>query len=152
MTGANSGGVTNGGLANGTFTGIQKVIGTGDQGPTADTLTGTGGTHTWNLTGPDSGNIAGSIAYSGIANVLGGSGNDTFMINVGATVSGTVDGGASFLGLSTDTLNYSNYVNPVTVNLKEQLGHGHPRRFAERVRQHKFPCRGYRRDSYQFDR
>ncbi len=48
---------------------------------------------TWNVTGADSGNVAG-VSFSGIGNLLGGTGNrDTFILSPAASLSGGLDGG-----------------------------------------------------------
>jgi Ca2+-binding RTX toxin-like protein len=52
------------------------------------------------------------VAFTGFANLTGGSGNDTFLFANKATVSGVIDGGGG-----SNTLDYSAYTGGVTVNL-----------------------------------
>ncbi|HEY4128082.1 MAG TPA: filamentous hemagglutinin N-terminal domain-containing protein, partial [Gammaproteobacteria bacterium] len=73
----------------GGFSNITTLIGSGNAG---DTLTGANTTNSWNLTGADSGKVNGTFSYSGIANITGGTGDDTFTL-AGGTVSGTLSGG-----------------------------------------------------------
>ncbi|MBE9128263.1 filamentous hemagglutinin N-terminal domain-containing protein, partial [Coleofasciculus sp. LEGE 07081] len=124
ITGANRGTVNNtlefidfnniiGGNLNDTFTlsnigSITNVNG----GAGNNTLIGGNANNTWNLTGNDAGNINGNTTFSQISNLIGGTANDNFRFNDGVNISGTVDGQDGI-----DTLNYSNYINPLTVNL-----------------------------------
>ncbi len=71
------------------FSGIDALIGNGNAG---DTLTGTNGGDAWSLSGTDSGKVNATFSYSAIANITGGTGNDTFTL-AGGTVSGTLSGG-----------------------------------------------------------
>jgi filamentous hemagglutinin family protein len=78
-------------------------------------LIGTNTNTTFTITGTDAGNISGfgsPLTFSSIENITGGSANDTFAFTNNATISGTIDGGAG-----TDTLDYSAYTSPLTVNL-----------------------------------
>jgi hypothetical protein len=80
---------------------------------TTDTLVGANIPNTWNITGNNSGNVNG-IAFTGIANLLGGSGADTFKFTSTGSLSGKVDGGSGGM----DTLDYSaDGGTAVTVNL-----------------------------------
>ncbi|MEQ8536702.1 MAG: CHAT domain-containing protein, partial [Coleofasciculus sp. D1-CHI-01] len=85
--------------------------GTIDGGGGDNTIIGSNTANTWNLTNSDTGNINGSN-FTAINNLTGGSNNDTFSFNDGVTFTGTIDGGAG-----TDTLDYSTYTSPLTVNL-----------------------------------
>jgi len=80
----------------------------------ANTLVGPNANETWNITGTGAGNIGGStgISFSNIQNLTGGSGADTFVFSNGKGVTGTITGGGG-----TNTLNYSAYTTPVSVNL-----------------------------------
>ncbi len=80
----------------GTIDGITNLVGSA---ATTDTLTGPDQASTWNLTGLNSGNINGTFFFSSIENLIGGDGNDTFVVSNGAGVTGTMSGGAG-----TDTL------------------------------------------------
>jgi hypothetical protein len=53
------------------------------------------------LTGPGGGNLNGNVNFTGIQNLVGGSGNDAFKIQ-GGSVGGLLDG-----GLGINTLDYS---------------------------------------------
>ena len=79
------------------------------------TLVGLNQNTTWTITGADRGSISGfsnGLTFSSIENLIGGSTEDTFIFNNGANISGTIDGGAA-----TDTLDYSRFTSPITVNL-----------------------------------
>jgi Ca2+-binding RTX toxin-like protein len=72
-------------------------------GSGSDTLTGPDGAATWNITGPDAGNITGLVNTFRFVEVLnGGSANDTFNLRAFATGTATTVAG----GGGTDTLNY----------------------------------------------
>ncbi len=94
--------------ATGGFANIQNVVGSA---ATKDTLVGPNVSNTWNLT--LFGNYVGNVHFSGIENLTGGSSSDKFNILTGG-VTGTVNGAGG-----TDTLNYTGYVLPVTVNLQQ---------------------------------
>jgi hypothetical protein len=67
----------------------------------ADTLVGVNITNTWSITGSNSGKVNG-IAFTGIANLTGGTANDTFKFASAGSMSGKIDGGAGV-----NTLDYS---------------------------------------------
>jgi hypothetical protein len=91
-------------------------------------LDGGGGTNTfwaadfpnvWNVTGPGAGRVLGTIpgyvsgaSFSNVQNLLGGTNTDRFQFADGAGVTGWVNG-----NLGVNTLDYSAYTTPVTVNL-----------------------------------
>jgi hypothetical protein len=128
VTGANAGNLT-GGF---NFSNFQNLTG----GSAADafnfsngasesgTVDGGGGTNTLNLgaytanltvnvTGANAGNVPGVVgAFANVQNVTTGSGNDTFALSDGASLSGVANGGGG-----SNTLNESAYTTPVTVNL-----------------------------------
>ncbi|MEQ8540539.1 MAG: filamentous hemagglutinin N-terminal domain-containing protein, partial [Coleofasciculus sp. D1-CHI-01] len=81
-------------------------------GNTDSTIIGTNTDNTWNITADDGGTFNNTLNFSGFNTLSGGNANDTFQLNNGVTFTGTIDGGAG-----TDTLDYSNNSNPVTVNL-----------------------------------
>jgi CHAT domain-containing protein len=93
----------------GVLSNIENLIG-GSSGN--NTLIGSNTANTWNITGTDSGNINGTVSFSSFQNLTGGTGNDTFVFSNGVGVSGTINGGAG-----TNTLDYSAYNTPITVNL-----------------------------------
>ena len=72
----------------------------------------------WSITGPNAGTLdkgkAQGIFFSGIQNVIGGSGNDDFAFQPAATLSGHLDG-----GLGTDTLEFSSYAQAVALAITQ---------------------------------
>jgi hypothetical protein len=101
-------------IANGTatnvtaFSAITSVVGSAS---TADALTGANVATLFSITGANAG-TAGPVKVSGVENLTGGTGNDIFKVNAGASLAGKIAG-----GVGTDSLNYSAYGSPVTVNL-----------------------------------
>jgi hypothetical protein len=90
-----------------------------DGGPGNSTLWAADFPNTWNITGLGSGTLLGTVpgyvsgcSFSHIANLLGGGNSDVFHFAPGAGVTGWINGN---LGLN--TLDYSAYTTPVTVNL-----------------------------------
>jgi RTX calcium-binding nonapeptide repeat (4 copies) len=96
------------GAATGTsgFAHIQSLIGNSDT-----TLVGPNKTVAWNITASNTGAVNG-MAFSAVANLTGGTANDTFNFATGAEVSGTIDGGKG-----TNSLNYAADTTPITVDL-----------------------------------
>lgn len=78
-----------------------------------NTLHGPNSTVAWNLTGEGAGNLNSATTFSGMTNLEGGTGADTFVLPAGASVPGFVDGGLGY-----DTLDYSDRTTPVAVNLQ----------------------------------
>ncbi len=74
----------------GTSTGLSTTI-TGGNG--INTLAGPDVADTWEITGPNAGTL-GQVSFSGIANLIGGTGADTFVFASTGSMSGTIDGGA----------------------------------------------------------
>jgi filamentous hemagglutinin family protein len=121
ITGTNAGSV--GGVSFSGFTTLQGQAGndtfafnggtvaTIDGGAGSNTIVGANTTSTWNLTGATSGNLNGAT-FTNIQNLIGGTGNDTFAVGNGVTLGGTIDGGGG-----TNTLDYSAFTSPLTVNL-----------------------------------
>jgi CHAT domain-containing protein len=93
----------------GVLSNIENLIG-GSSGN--NTLIGSNTANTWNLTAANTGNINGTVGFSSFQNLTGGTNNDTFVFSNGVGVSGTINGGAG-----TNTLDYSAYNTPITVNL-----------------------------------
>src|SRR5262249_1946049 len=91
---------------------------TGGGGP--DSLTGPNATAptTWTLPGTAAGTLANAgllsapIAFSGVTSLVGGSGADAFLMQGAAGGFASANGGAG-----ANTLDYSGYAGPVTVNL-----------------------------------
>ncbi|GIT29406.1 MAG: hypothetical protein Ct9H300mP1_14520 [Planctomycetaceae bacterium] len=87
----------------------QLLAGAGDfddnlvGGSGSDTVTGAGAATAWTISGTNSGDAVvagrGNDTFSGVENLSGGSGVDTFDIN-GGTISGTIDGGGGSDSLS----------------------------------------------------
>ena len=111
----------NAGMVNGrSFEGIEKIEGgsqddtfviaggsvdTVDGGAGNDALRGPTDNATWNITGPDSGNVE-NVEFSGIENLVGAAGNeDTFVFADGGSLSGLIEGGDA--GFDTLVVNYS---------------------------------------------
>jgi acrosin len=59
-----------------------------------DTLTGANLSNTWTLTSANAGDINGIFTFSNVENLVGGSQDDTFAFQPGASVSGQIDGQA----------------------------------------------------------
>jgi hypothetical protein len=83
----------------------------------AISLVGNGG-NTWDITGHNAGTLSGglvggTVTFSGVTNLTGGAGADTFVFTDGAGVDGTIDGGGG-----TNTLDYSAYSTSVLVDLQ----------------------------------
>ncbi|MEQ9359822.1 CHAT domain-containing protein [Coleofasciculus chthonoplastes] len=69
----------------------------------------------WNINTIDAGslsNFANNLTFSSIENLIGGTFSDTFVFSNNGAISGTIDG-----GLGTNELDYSQNINPVTLNL-----------------------------------
>jgi hypothetical protein len=75
-----------------------------------NTLVGGNVSNLWNITSTNAGNV-GSVAFTSIQNLVGGSGPDTFKFSNQAGVTGNIDGGGGI-----NTLDYSLYTTPVFVN------------------------------------
>jgi hypothetical protein len=87
-------------------------------------LFASGGANTWTIAGQDAGTLssallAGTVTFSGAANLIGGSGDNTFVFADGAGVDGTINGGGG-----TNTLDYSAYSSSVLVDLQTGFATG----------------------------
>ncbi len=107
LTGTGSGSLTIQGFQLLSFSQIENLVG----GEGEDTLVGPDVASTWLLTDANSGSVSG-VAFIAIENVAGGSDADDFDISDDASLSGVLDGGTG-----TDTLRYSDWADPVLVNL-----------------------------------
>ena len=96
------------------YSGIQSIVG----GQASDTLFGPATDTTWNLSGANAGSVPG-MTFSGFENLSAGAGADTFVFASGATLGGIIAGGGG-----ANTLNYSAYTSPVTVNLAASTATG----------------------------
>jgi hypothetical protein len=84
-----------------------------------NTLVGPNADSTWNITATNAGTLVSggtTTTFSGIKNLTGGSGADTFVVSDGAGVGGTIDGGGG-----SNTLDESAYTTAVTVNLQTNV-------------------------------
>jgi hypothetical protein len=80
-------------------------------GSGVNTLVGSNAANLWLITGLNAGQV-GTVSFTSIQNLVGGSGPDTFKFSDQAGVTGNIDGGLGF-----NTLDYSLYTTPVFVNL-----------------------------------
>lgn len=80
-----------------------SVTGTVTGGAGTDTLTANNVANNWNILSANGGNVDNVFAFTGIENIVGGSGNDTFILNNG-TISGTINGGAGTDSLAPDNV------------------------------------------------
>jgi hypothetical protein len=121
-------GFDSGNVGNVTFSNVQNVTGgsasdtfvMGSSGELWGRINGGGGTNTlvgpnigtnWYVTGASSGAVA-ATNFTAIANLTGGSGNDTFQFSNNGAVTGAINGGGG-----SNTLSYALYATGVTVNL-----------------------------------
>lgn len=88
-------------------------------GGAGDILAGPAGANTWQITQQNAGVLDGTIKFIGVEYLTGGAGKDSFVFAKGIGVSGTVAGQGGI-----DTLDYSAYVTPVTINLQTQQSTG----------------------------
>jgi len=73
----------------------------------------------WLITGNNTGNMNNTYYFDGLGNLVGGTAADVFTFLNNVSVTGTVNGGGG-----TNTLDYSNYVIPVNINLTNQTATG----------------------------
>lgn len=120
-------------LQTSTISNVGKVfgaIGTIVGANKGDLLIGNNFNNVWNITGSNSGSVASTspvtnMNFSGIANLLGGSGNDNYKFSTGGQVSGTINGRGG-----ANSLDYSNITTPVTLNLQTNTSTGIGQTFA----------------------
>jgi Ca2+-binding RTX toxin-like protein len=92
-----------------------------DGGNGADTLLLSEPWHaTWNITGANTGTLNNTTTFHNFENLTGSIGRDRFVFSPGATLSGFILGGGGW-----DTLDYSAFRTPVTVNLYNGVAHTH---------------------------
>jgi Ca2+-binding RTX toxin-like protein len=82
-----------------------------DGGAGTNTLIGSDAPSTWTITSANAGSV-GTVSFSSIQNLTGGSAINTFALQTGGSLSGTLDGGSG-----TNTLDYSAFKGNVTVDL-----------------------------------
>ena len=92
----------------GTFSNIGDFVGGNN---TADSLTGADVTQTWTIDGLNSGNIGGTLTFTGFEGLTGGNLNDVFAMVDGGSI-GSIAGG----GGTTNSLDYSARTGAVSVN------------------------------------
>lgn len=94
-----------------TATNVESVAG----GTADDTLMSLAVSNTWNITDNDAGTLNSSFSFSGIENITGGVGTDTFNLADGVGMTGAIAG-----GLGSNTLSFAAYTGVVTVDLQER--------------------------------
>ncbi len=103
----------------GTFTNMDAFIGSPDAG---DVLVGVNTGNTFTVNGSNSGsvsNAAGSTTFSGVENLAGGIGSDTFDMTGAGQLTGGVDGTSG-----SDTLNFNSYGTPRSLTLSSDGPNG----------------------------
>ena len=88
------------------------VTGTVVGGLGSDSLKAADSSNSWNITGPDVGNLNGVLAFSEIEILQGGTAADTFIFSDGASFGGMIDGDAD-----TDIVNHSAETAAVNIDL-----------------------------------
>jgi hypothetical protein len=86
-------------------------------GSGTNTLTGPNAATTWALNGLGAGNLGSNLLFTGMQDLVGGSGVDVFAFTAGGSVSGSIDGGAAPLHQG-NWLDYSALATAVAVNLQ----------------------------------
>lgn len=84
-----------------------------------DQVTGFGMDNTWSLDAPNSGNLNGRFAFSGIENLLGGALNDTYQMKPLASGFGTINGASG-----SDVIDYSTYGAAISIGLTPAVAPG----------------------------
>jgi hypothetical protein len=100
----------------GSFGGIEAVVGNG----ATTTITGVNAGQTFNITGANAG-TAGTLAFTGVGSLTGGSGDDTFTLGAAGTLSGSIAGGGQAVA---DTLNLSGKAGAVSINQQSSTATG----------------------------
>ena len=133
ITGINAGNITGlvtgfsnienltGGTGNDTFTlasGVLSFNGSITGGGGMDTLAATDGSNAWQISGANAGTLNTTTTFSGISNLVGGTGNDSFVFSNAATLAGTVSGGAG----GSNVLDFSAYSTAVGITLSGPSG------------------------------
>jgi len=99
------------------FSNITNFIG----GLAANTITGANTANVWNITGANAGNINSTITFSKFGALVGGTAGDTFNINAGGSLTGSITGNGSSSG---NKLSYNSYSSAVSVNLVNSTATG----------------------------
>lgn len=79
-----------------------------------DTLQGANQVNTWQFSSQNMGLLNGTVSYTEIENLTGGSGDDSFLMKNSKGVTGRIDGGAG----GRNTLDYSSLTQTLTVDLQ----------------------------------
>ncbi|MBE9069256.1 CHAT domain-containing protein [Leptolyngbya cf. ectocarpi LEGE 11479] len=87
-----------------------------DGGSGADTLQGSSGTDAIAITANNTGTLS-NVTFTDIENIEGSAGNDIFLFNDGASLTGTLSGGEGL-----DAVDYNNYATAITVDLQTRRG------------------------------
>jgi hypothetical protein len=77
-----------------------------------NTLQGPNTANTWQVTGANAGTLDGTVAFTGMESLIGGSAGNTFQFHTGGSLAGTINGGGG-----TNTLDYSAYQGDILVDL-----------------------------------
>jgi len=91
-----------------------------DGGSGNDKLTGPDSDNTWEITGSDAGTLNDHLIFADIENLVGGSRNNNFLFEDGASISGTIDGAVGGI----NTIDYSACTMDVNVDLSEGTATG----------------------------
>jgi hypothetical protein len=102
----------NGGVAGG----FNHIVSLAGSASTADILTGTNADTTWTIKSANGG-TAGTFTFTGIENLMGGSGVDVFTFTSSGSVAGSINGGGAPTHKG-NWLNYSSLSTTVVVNLQ----------------------------------
>jgi hypothetical protein len=108
----------NGGSGNDTLTVTDTSSGmpvTFNGGAGADTLVGPNTTNVWNITGTGAGNLNGTVGFTSVENLVGGTGVDTFAFGPVGQVS-NINGGGAPAGQG-DWLDYTASTTAISANL-----------------------------------
>ena len=102
-------------LVAGSVANIESLVGS----PAGTTLTAPNVTDLFQINGTNAGSLNGTFAFTGVQNLAGGTGTNTFAVYMGGQVSGTLYGVSS-----NSTLDYSLDSGAVSVNLQTHSGTG----------------------------
>lgn len=89
-----------------------SVTGAINGGGGTDTISAANAVNNWNITGADSGSVTGIASFSAIDNLSGNLNSDTFTFSTGASISGSINGGAG-----NDIVDFSGVSGSVSVSL-----------------------------------
>jgi hypothetical protein len=92
-----------------------------DGGPGSNTLLGPNVSNSWDVSSTDTGTLNGNIVFKNVANIVGGSIGDTFLVEGGAQITGEITGGPTGF----DTLDLSNTGQGVPTGLSAGTNHGY---------------------------